>query len=179
MGGGGGKGGGGSSTTSTVNVTNSGTTTVDVLGLDNIDVRTELVLPQPFLAEQVLDLRLPQPLVTQSRNEIAVTEPVVTDNRSRMALDIEPLVVDLCLNLNVGKPPEMCIRQPHNVHFGFTLFGMEIFGFNFSGESQTIIETPDPAPKVVWGSSEKTAKTPHKPRHVKAESGGLSIRLKD
>ena len=126
-------GGGGSTSstsTSTVNVTNSGTTTVDVLGLDNIDVRTELVLPQPFMAEQVLDLRLPQPLRTENRSEIAVTEPVVTDNRSRMELDVKPLVVDLCLNLNIGKPPEMCIRQPHNVHFGFTLFGMEIFGFN-------------------------------------------------
>lgn len=178
MGGGGGKGGGGSSTTSTVNVTNSGTTTVDVLGLDNIDVRTELVLPQPFLAEQVLDLRLPQPLRTENRSELAVTEPIVTDNRNRMEVDVRPLVVDLCLNLNVGKPPAVCIRQPHNVHFGFTLFGMEIFGFNFSGESQTIIESPDPAPKVVWGTGQKE-KTTHRPRHAKAESGGLRIRLKD
>src|SRR5829696_924387 len=115
MGGASGKGGGGgSSSASTVNVTNSGTTTVDVVGLDNIDVRTELVLPQPLVTEHTLDLRLPQPLRTENRNEIAVTEPVVTDNRSRMEVDVKPLVLDLCLNLNVGKPAPVCIRQPHN-----------------------------------------------------------------
>jgi hypothetical protein len=179
MGGAGGKGGGTSSTsTSTVNVNNSGTTTLDIVGLDNIDVRTELVLPQPFTTEQVLDLRLPQPLRTENRNEIAVTEPIVTDNRNQMEVDIKPLVLDLCLNLNVGKPPAMTIRQPQNVHFGFTLFGMEIFGFSFTGESQTIIESPDPKPKVIWGGEEKT-KTSHKPHHSTAESGGLRIRLKD
>jgi hypothetical protein len=58
------------------------------------------------------------------------------------------------------------------------MFGMEIFGFNFTGESQTIIEPLNPGPKVVWGGDEKV-KASHKPHNTSAESGGLRIRLRD
>lgn len=174
MGGGGGKDGGGGGASSKIDITNSGTTTVDVVGLDNVDVRTELVLPQPLKAEQVLDLRLPQPLRTEGRNEFAITQPVVTDNRNRMELDVKPVVMDLCLKLDIGKVPPTRIRQPYNLHFGFTWLGLELLGFNFYGESQTIVEANDPGPKVVGGGYEQLSP---RPRHAKAESGGLRIRL--
>lgn len=177
--GGGGKGGGGGTS---IDVTNSGTTTLDIVGLDdmNIEQVVELKLPQPLKTEAVNDIKLPQPFVTESTTKLAVTEPIVTDSTSRTELDIKPMVVDLCVNINMGKMPPTCIRQPYEHHFGFTLFGMEIFGFNFAGESKIIVEDHDPGPKVVWGGEQKAAPRPApKPVHLKAESSGLRIRLND
>ena len=90
---GGGKGGGGDST---INVKNSGTTTLDILGLDNINSKTELVLPQPFRTDSTnrTELAVTQPIVTDStsRNEVAVTQPIVTDSTSDLSLDIQSSV---------------------------------------------------------------------------------------
>jgi hypothetical protein len=158
MGGGGGKGGGGGGASSTIEVTNSGTTNVDVdstveiQGLDNMKQTLTLDLPQPFATTSRQELVLPQPLRTESRQELAVTEPIVTDSRSAMSLDIRPMTVDLCLNVNMGPPAPTCIRQPYHHHFGLTLFGMELLGFNFSGESQTIVQDVPKQPQVAWGS---------------------------
>ncbi|MCC6191141.1 MAG: hypothetical protein IT318_19135 [Anaerolineales bacterium] len=168
-GGGGGKGGGGSSTSSKIEVINSGTTnvdvdsTVEVQGLDNI--------------QQKLTLDLPQPLKTESRQELAVTQPIVTDSRNAMALDIRPMTVDLCLNVNLGPPAPTCVRQPYHHHFGLTLFGLELLGFNFSGESQTIVQEAPRQPQVVWGAPEWSHhEHGHKGAGVRVERGQASAR---
>jgi hypothetical protein len=160
MGGGGGKGGGGASSTSTINVNNSGTTnvdsdsTVEIRGLDNIKTAIDLKLPQPFKTETVTELKLPQPFKTESRQELAITQPIVSDSKSAMALDIRPMTVDLCVNISLGPIPPTCIRQPYHTHFGFTLYGQEVFGFNFSGESQVIVQDLPKQPQVAWGGEE-------------------------
>jgi hypothetical protein len=192
-GGGGGKGGKGGGATSRVEVINSGTTNVDadstieIQGLDNINQTLTLALPQPFETNARNELVLPQPFRTESRQELAVTEPVVTDNRNEMSLDIRPVAVDLCLNVKMGPPAPTCIRQPYQHHFGFTLFGVEMMGFNFSGESQTIVQDAPKQPQVAWGSPEPAHR--HRPppstreRPEAAGSGvsepraGLRIRL--
>jgi hypothetical protein len=168
MGGGGKGGGGGGGATSTINVTNSGTTnvdsdsTVEIKGLDNLKAAIDLKLPQPFKTETTTELKLPQPFKTESRQELAITQPIVTDSNSKsaMALDIRPLTVDLCLKVSLGPIPPTCIRQPYHTHFGFTLYGQELFGFNFSGESQVIIQDLPKQPQVAWGG-EDMAERPH------------------
>lgn len=195
MPGGGGKGGKGGGTTSKVEVINSGTTnvdadsTVEIQGLDNINQTLKLELPQPFETSSRNELVLPQPFRTENRQELAVTEPVVTDSRNAMSLDIRPLTVDLCLKVNMGAPEPTCIRQPYNHHFGFTLFGIELMGLNYSGESQTIVQDPPKQPRVAWGSPEPVHRHHHesasgsRPRSVavgadRAEPrAGLRIRL--
>jgi hypothetical protein len=169
MGGGGGKGGGGGGgASSTINVNNSGTTnvdsdsTVEIQGLDNIKQTLTLVLPQPFKTDSRQELVLPQPLRTESRQEIAVTQPIVTEGRNALSLDIRPMTVDLCLNVNMGPPAPTCIRQPYQHHFGLTLFGMELMGLNFSGESQTIVQDVPKQPQVAWGSPEPAHRPGHK-----------------
>jgi hypothetical protein len=174
MGGGGGKGGGGGGggASSTIEVINSGTTnvdadsTVEIQGLDNI--KLTLDLPQPFETSSRTELVLPQPLRTESRQELAVTEPIVTDSRSAMSLDIRPMTVDLCLNVNMGPPAPTCIRQPYHHHFGLTLFGIELMGLNFSGESQTIVQDVPKQPQVAWGSPEPAHHHAHKPAGYRA-----------
>jgi hypothetical protein len=176
---GGGKGGGGDST---INVKNSGTTTLDILGLDNINSKTELILPQPFRTESTsrTELAVTQPIVTDSvsRTELAITQPIVTDSTSDLSVDIKPVAVDLCLNLNIGKIPPTCVRLPFQQHFGITLFGMEILGFNISGESRVVIEDLPNSPQIVWGGEQIGAR--HSPGNISARrepDGGLRIRL--
>jgi hypothetical protein len=182
-GGGGGKGGGGGGT-STVNVNNSGTTnidsdsTVEIRGLDKINTTLELKLPQPLRTENKQEVVLPQPFRTESRSEMAVTQPIVTESKASMALDVRPLTVDLCLKFSMGPLPQTCIRQPYHHHFGITMFGVELLGFTFSGESQVIIQDLPRRPLVEWGGQESL---PHRPRPHSAggpaPKSGLRITL--
>jgi hypothetical protein len=177
-GGGGGKGGGGGGTSMSVDTTVTADTTidstVDIVGLDDINVRSELVLPQPFKTESKGELTFPKPI----RTEMAVTEPIVSQNTSHVGLDIKPLTVDLCARLEIDSLPPTCIRQPYHHHYGITLFGIEIWGFDVEGESRTIIDDLPQRPQVVWGPeqvrngpSDKRAGTQVKP------DSGLRIRF--
>ncbi len=142
---------------------------VEIVGLDDIGMRMELVVPEPIR--------------TEGRNEFAITEPIRMQNEisadldvdttmdikpiqlsNDIDLDIRPVVMDLCFKLEFGAPPPTCIRQPYSHHFGITLFGMEVLGFNFSGESRIIVDELPKKPQVVLGGS-------HGGKHV---AGGRS-----
>lgn len=174
MAGGGKGGGGGGGATSTINL--GGTTTVDsdstidIQGLDNIKTELTLKTDQPFKTESKQELVLPQPLKTDSH----------VDTNSGITLDIKPLVVDVCLNLKQGPVQPTCIRQPYQHHFGVTLFGMEVWGFNFCGESQTIVQGLSSKPQVAWGGEESRdePRETHGPAgQVSRPASGLRIRL--
>lgn len=185
-GGGGGKGGKGGGGASTVNVINSGTTTLDIVGLDDINTTTEIILPQPFKTESDSrnELAVTEPIVTQntsnSRMELAVPEPIVTEskNTNHMSLDVRPLVIDACTKIEFGRLPSTRIRQPYQKHFGITFFGIEVMGFTMSGEEQIIIQDLPEKPKVVWGG-EQVAPEPSGKRSGRhhQKSGRLRIRL--
>lgn len=133
------------------------------IDLDGSKLRTELVLPQPFRTE----------------SNFAITEPIVMENRSDIGLDVRPLVMDFCFKFEFGDLPSTCIRQPYQHHFGITLFGIEILGFNLAGESRVLIEDVVKKPQVVWGGEGHSQGHPSKKRPARrAESdSGLSIRL--
>lgn len=145
--------------------------TIDIIGLDDIGLRTELVLPQP--------LTLQTDNKSQSRTELAFTEPIRSEGRNEIALDIRPLTVDLCLDVNFGRLPQTCIRQPYRNHFGITLFGVEILGFNLVGESQIFIEDLPKKPHVAWGGEQAAGQPPAR-RGASPQpepGGGLRIRV--
>jgi hypothetical protein len=162
-----------------VNANVDSNNTFDIVGLDNIKLTTELLVPDP--------------IVTQGRNEFAITQPVqlegdlnaaldikpiTLNNNSDVGLDIKPVTLDLCVKLDFGGPPPMCIRQPYSHHFGITLFGVELLGFNFSGESQIIIDELPKRPQIAWGGEEKGTRTPtgHSSR-VAGSDSGLRVRI--
>jgi hypothetical protein len=164
-----------------------GSTTMDIVGLD--DQRLELALPQPFRSESKTELALPQPFKSEStsRTELTIREPIRTEGKSEMSLDIRPLVTDTCLTINIGSLPETCVRKPYQHHFGLTIFGMEIMGFNLSGESQTIIQDLPKQPQIAWGGQRAGHSTRHAHPHgaktrretgeVSDSRGGLRIRI--
>lgn len=128
--------------------------------IDTSNIRTELVLPQP--------------LRTESR--FAITDPIVTKSTSDFGLDIKPMVMDFCFKFEFGKFPPTCIRLPYQHHFGITLFGIELLGFNFAGESRIMIDDVQKRPQVAWGGEQTGS---HKAEGRAADEGtdGLRIRL--
>lgn len=130
------------------------------INIDTSNIRTELVLPQPLRME----------------NRFAITEPIVTQSSSDIGLDIRPVVMDFCLKFEIGKLPPTCIRQPYQHHFGITLFGVEILGFNFAGESQVEISEVQKQPQVTWGGQSSAHHGAHHHPHAR-EADGLQIRV--
>ena len=99
---------------------------------------TELRVPDPIHTK--MELLLPQPLETKSSSELAITQPIVTEVNADLTMDVKPVVVDLCLTLSVGKLPRTCVRRQYDRHMGLTFFGVELVGFNRSGESQFTLD---------------------------------------
>ena len=149
-------------------------TTVDVLGLN--DIKATLGLVQPFKTEgantyeykpfEIKPLTTTstytydiKPLTTTNTNTYDV-KPLKTD--SSLALDLKPAVIDLCLTANVGRVPSLCIRQPYRHKLAFTLYGVEVWAFGFSGEQETIVEEMTPGPQVsVSGPGTAWSPAPH------------------
>jgi hypothetical protein len=162
-----------------VDITSSSTDTLDVLGLDDLkaDIKGDF------------KLELPQPLKTEASSEITV-QPLKADIGSTTHLEIDPLkadsivsvdlkpaVVDLCLTVNIGKLPNVCIKQPYRHHIGFTLWGTEVWGYTFSGEQETVIQERHPQPWVAMGGSQAVRPARDLGEPPTRESGGLRIRL--
>ena len=169
--------------------------TIDVLGLNDINADLTLGLPQPLKTDSVLTLGLPQPLKTDTvltvkplkadidTDSHLKIDPLKTD--SSVFLDVKPVVLDLCLTLNVGKIPNLCIKSPYHHHIGFTMWGSEIWGCTFRGEQETVIQEQRPQPKVALGrvAAEWPGHHAHHPEPGHSaepptrETGGLRIRL--
>jgi hypothetical protein len=177
----GGKGGVEGNINDGIDVTNTFDVTLSVPD----PIETRIVVPEPIRTESSSEFAITQPIVMQNsmaldiqplRTELAVTEPIVTESASNIALDVRPMVVDLCFKVEFGDFPATCIRQPYQHHFGITLFGVELLGFNFVGESQTIIDSIPKRPQIAGGTQQRTAS--HSASRA-ASSQGLHIRLGD
>lgn len=140
-------------------------TTVDIVGLDNTHNTITLETPKPLQAESKATLLIPEPIRTESKAE----------------LDVKPLAFDQCLNIRFGPLPPTCLRQPYQQHFGITLFGVEILGFNLTGESQLVVDNLPSKPQIAWGG-EKAAGHETLSKTIehdgsRSAAGGLRIRL--
>jgi hypothetical protein len=168
-------------------IKSSSSNTVDLVGLDDINADLKLELPQPFKTESSLDIKpLKADLGTNShlgidplKLELQV-DPLKSENS--YSIDLKPAVVDLCLTTNIGKLPNVCIRQPYSHHIGFTLFNIEVWGYTFSGQQETVIEDIQRQPKVMYGdvapswSPQRTASQPAA-QPPSRQIGGLRVRL--
>lgn len=78
-------------------------------------------------------------------------EPLKVSSDSTSAIDVKPLAVDSCQTLKLAPLPPIKLEQPYSQHFGITFMGMELWGFNISGKSDTFLHSP---PKVRHFSSQ-------------------------
>lgn len=162
-------------------------------GLDNINVDLDLSVLEPIVTESTanitsdsgITLSIPEPIQLNTNAELNSNSTINSDSEIRantqsgIALDVRPLTLDVCMKLEFGKLPPTCVRQPYQHHFGVTLFGMEVLGFNLVGESRTIIEDVQPQPHIV-GTGEQSVRHHHggkRNAHAERDGGGLRIRI--
>ena len=179
---GGGKGG----SSSTVNVTNGPITvdsdsTVAVNGLDKIGLTAKI---EPLAIETTI--KIPDPIVTKSssdsKSDITTKSDVASDSKNAIAVDLKPVVLDVCSTTST-KLPQGEIVQPFHLHFGVTMFGMEMLGFNLAGEQRTVMKKLPRKPAVEWPAQRNAHTPPRAPDVAPASAtagraGGLRIRIK-
>jgi hypothetical protein len=149
-GGGKGKKGGGGSISVDVTDTANASVALDIVGLDDINLSTELKVPDPIQTRS--ELVLPQPLKTEMRNELAITEPIVTQMTTAATVDVKP--IDVCLTFGISKLPNAFIGRCSEQRFGISLFGQELVGFNWSSRSEWLIDDATPRPHLELGGRE-------------------------
>ncbi len=130
-----------------------------------------------------------QPIVTQSTSKSDSTasvdlkvEPLNVSSDSTSQIDVKPLAIDSCQTLKLAPLPPIKMEQPYSQHFGITFMGMELWGFNMSGKSETFLHSP-PKPQHYsvqipdpCGSRGESA---HKPQPAPAQPrSGLRVRVK-
>ena len=133
----------------TIEVKNSGTTKLEVVGMDNM--KTTLSIPDPIKNENKTTLSIPDTVKSETKTTLSIPDTVRSEAKNDLNLDIKPMVTDTCLTIKTAPFPETMIRQPYKFHFGLTVYGMEVFGMDFSGESQVIIQDLPKEPAVAWG----------------------------
>jgi len=185
---------------------------IEVIGLDNIKAKVEGGAPLALKLEGgtpvALKLEGGAPVKLENVYDIKPVEikPIKADlgtdthlaidplklelaplkSDQSMTLDLKPAVIDLCLTANLGKLPNVCIRQPYHHHIGFTLFGSEIWGYTFSGQQETVIEELDRQPHVAWrgavaawppNPSSHSQSRERPPQPPTRQAGGIRVRL--
>lgn len=174
---GGGKGG--ASSTVTVHngpVTVDADSTVEVVGLDNISVTARLE-PTPLRTEARQELVLPQPL--RSESSLDTKSDITSDSRNALSVDLKPVAMDVCLNTSTSLPRGQ-IHQPFQYHVGLTLFGLEVFGMNFGGDSRTVLSDLPKKPAIEWPAQQNAPAESHTEatRGPGRAAGGLRVRIK-
>jgi hypothetical protein len=171
-------GGGGSSSASV-----SSTVNLNVAGLDNMKETvtlaggvkvTEDVTLHPVTINENLNV---QPLtINENLNvqPLTVTEIVdlkpVTLNEN---IDLKPVAIDSCQTLKFAPFPETRICQPYRHHVALTMFGVELMGVSYDGESKQLIDSPH-RPQVV-----DRVRNEHRQKERPTEAlGGRGIRVR-
>ena len=144
-----GKGGGTSIPSDyTVKVGSDGSTIHVDTDLDNIHIKeiapvtinSNLAVTQPVVTQSTaksdLDLKV-EPL-----NVDLKVEPLKVSSDSTSQIDVKPLAIDSCQTLKLAPLPPIKMEQPYSQHFGVTFMGMELWGFNISGKSETFLHSP-------------------------------------
>lgn len=165
--------------------------TVDIVGLDNLKADLTLHTPDTFKTDgtNTYDIK---PLKSDYGFDIKPLKsdytydirPLQVDDNIKV--DLRPVTLDLCMTANVGKVPDLCVRQPYRHRVAFSLFGMEVWGFTLSGEQEMVVQELDRRPQVAIAGAPVnwTPATRHEPSRetIKREpptrtGNGLRIRL--
>jgi hypothetical protein len=133
---GGGKGGKGSSGSATIDVTSTSNSVID----STSDITSTSTNEVTSTSTNNVDSTATANLQVLGLDNIRLKADTSADNRTQLEMDLKPLQVDLCLKVGLDRFPSTFVCRPSMRHFGLTLFGMEVVGFNYSSEHKTIIE---------------------------------------
>ena len=125
----------------TIKVGGDGTTISVDSDLDNIRIKE--IAPVTVNS----NVAVTQPIVTQStaKSDAAIdlnVRPLQVTSDSNSVVDVKPLAIDSCQTLKIAPLPPIKMEQPYSQHFGITYMGMEVWGINISGKSESFIHSP-------------------------------------
>jgi hypothetical protein len=86
-----------------------------------------------------------EPLQVSTDSKLSTDSKIDTDSKvlsdSKSQIDLKPVAVDSCTTLRLAPLPPVCVEQPYSQHFGITFMGIELWGLNISGRSQTFLNS--------------------------------------
>jgi hypothetical protein len=127
---------------------------VDLMGLEDINPTVTLVGGQAIKTDSKFEAD------ASVKTDVSLDVQPVTGSLSldlkpvKAAVEIAPLNADLCINVGLNKIPPTRLCAPYSSRVGFSLFGIEIFGFSFAGERRLDIQPISEGPQVAWGGEE-------------------------
>lgn len=142
-----------------------------------VTVNSNIAVTQPIVSQSTsksdstaaLDLKV-EPLDVK-------VEPLSVSTDS--AIDVKPLVVDSCSTVKLAPLPPIRMEQPYSQHFGITFMGMELWGFNMSGKSETFLHSP---PKLQHHEHPRhedgERRHESEPKSASAPRSGLRVQVK-
>ena len=146
-GGGGGKGGKGGGGGGSIDVTSNSTSIVDATTNATINSTSKNDLTSTSTNQ--IDSTATAQLQLVGLDDIKVKADTTSDSKAQLEMDLKPLQVDLCFKVGLERLPSTRICKPMSRHFGVVVFGVEVFGFNYSSEQMTVIEDMRNRPFVV------------------------------
>ena len=171
-GGGGGKGGkGGGGGSGSIDVTSTSTSTIDSDSTSSATINSTSSSTSDITSNSTSNNQLTTQIA--GLDNIRLKADTSADNKTALEMDLKPLQVDFCFKVGLERFPSTKICKPVSRHFGFTLFGVEVMGFNYAEDDKTVIEDLGNRPFVVSDPPSCT-KDHHNPG---PEPQGLRIRL--
>lgn len=149
------------------------------LSVDMLDPTITFQGGTPIATDSTINV--PDPV--RMENKLEGGEPIRTDlsldvKPLAAAIDVKPVVADLCFTIGVSNLPATSISAPFSTHLGLTLFGVEVVGLSVAGNNVVRIEPLPTPPSVVHGG---TGVVRHHHRgsghRATAAASGLNIRL--
>ena len=141
------------------------------------------------------NLAVTQPVVTQSTSttdsranvDLKIEpldlkiEPLRVTSDSTSEIDVKPLAIDSCQTLKLAPLPPIRMEQPYSQHFGITFMGVELWGFNVSGRSETFLYSPPKQRHLSVDPTKSRHRGEPSPERMPSSTGrpaGLRIRVK-
>jgi hypothetical protein len=148
--------------------------TLEIKPLSQTSSETLEIKPLSQTSSEMVEIK---PLRVDNRQEVAYTDPIRTDSNS--TVDLKPVAFDMCVRTGQASLPPTHVCEPYRHKIAITLMGLEMYGLELSGESQTIVDDR-PGRKVIAGETlgapPEHREVHHARRHHRNE-GGMRIRL--
>lgn len=162
-------------------VENDSNSTLEVKPLSQTSSETLEIKPLSQTSSETVELK---PVRVDNRQEVAYTDPIRTDS----TLDLKPVALDMCVRTGQASLPPTHVCEPYRHKIAFTLMGVEMYGLELSGESQTIVDDR-PSRQVIPGEILGRPPEHHshhdaiwhdrdEPRRHHRDEGGMRIRLR-
>ena len=144
----------------------------ETLTLDIKPIEVKALELKPLTLNENIDLK-PIELKPVTLNENIDLQPVTLNEN----IDLKPVAIDSCQTLRLAPLPETRVCQPYHHHVGYTLFGVEVMGMTYHGESEQLIGSPR-RPQVVERTEHIEHRHPAGPTEL-GGSRGIRVRVLD